>query len=323
MGTRMFDIESIVGSLYVSPMPKIYSPQEVFRGEFPSGIEQMQEAAAGACQPMRQAHKKGDVVAASSYGSLYNEEGQFNRTSDIDWLIVFESLERMMDSMEYTDMQRLLREARIPFGSTVLSFESVECCNHLIGPLLHGIRRSVRRVIVGEDPVELFRRHGTKKNSREILSHMFASYPRYFFESIPGNVHHAQEDGEILAGLLQRAIDYFIDTYRSMIVLQAHEDDFSTPLSFDTYSALYKEEIPPSSMECGRRVQTFIQLYKERMRDTMSHSAKGDEPEKEDGAAEYGSFLRGYLPIVKDSVLFCQTNIECFRQMPPVCSRKT
>lgn len=281
----------------------------------------MQDAASTSARLLQQAHHKGDVVAASSYGSLYNGNGQFNRTSDIDWLIVFESLERMLDSTEYTQMQRILQVAHIPFGSPALSLENVKCGNHLIGPLLHGVKQSVFRVVIGDDPIELFRSHGIKKNSREILSRMFGSYPRYFYEGIPANLQDARDDDEVLTSLLQRSVDYFIDTYRSMIVMNAHEEDYSVPLDFATYEGLYEGTIPPSAMECGKRIHSFIRKYKALIQETMLKVEQGGEADRQEEASMYASALFGYLSAVKDAVLFCQANIECFRHTFPLCSR--
>lgn len=297
-------------------MPKIYSPSEITNGDYPANEESMRKAAAEAHSVVQEAHRKGDIVSASSFGSLYAQETtQFNRTSDVDWLIVFADLERMIGSQEFVRMQAALRDAHVPFGSPVLSMESVRSGNHLIGPILHGIRTTAHRLIVGEDPVELFHRHGVRKNSREILSHMFASYPRYFFENLCAAAARASHDPQALTDLLQRVTDYCIDTYRSMTVIEEPEDDFSSPITFESYVTKYEKRLPLDALQNGERVVEFIKTYKSTVNRIIDDvSVENDDAERQKIVAAYAGFLQSYLSISKDAVLFCQANIDCFRR---------
>lgn len=298
-------------------MSKIFSPTEIENDEFPASEGAIQTVAIGAQHLVEQAYIQGDIVSASSFGSLYGKNAQPNRTSDVDWLLVFQDLDRMLTSKNFAEMQLALRDTHVPFNSPALSMESVASGNHLIGPILHGVRQAAHRIIVGEDPVDLFYRHGIRKNSREILSRMFATYPRHLFEKVSAGYALAEKSNQTLLEILQSATDYFIDTYRSMIVADEPEDDFSSPVTFDVYSAKYQSKIPTEAFECGERVNQFIEEYKQTVAGTVTDiSQQTDVAERQKIIATYAGFLQSYRSISRDALLFCQANIDCFQRMP-------
>jgi len=223
----------------------------------------------------------------------------------------------MLESKHFADMQTALRDAHVPFGSPTLSLESVRSGNHLIGPILHGVRQATHRIIIGEDPIDLFHRHGIRKNSRGILSRMFASYPRYLFEKIGAGYARAENNAQTLSEILQSATDYFIDTYRSMIVADEPEDDFSSPVTFDAYAAKYQTKLPTEAIECGERIVHFIEQYQQTASDTITDvSQETDTNEHQKIVAAYTAFLQSYRSISRDTLLFCQANIDCFQSIP-------
>jgi hypothetical protein len=248
----------------------------------------------------------------SLYGSFASKVN-FGEASDLDWIIIFESIEAMFDSIEFAEVQCLLREAHIPFTSPVISIPDIENEKHLIGPLIYGIRQTVNRIIIARDPVELFDEYGY--NNIAILSHMFASYPRYFFELVVSQYRLCQKNEEILSALLQMSVDYTVDTCRSMVAIRAEAEDRVFDLTFDNYRALYQKDIKEEDMVIGNSIFEFLSEYKKWLSEVIAVLKKGSDKEREGIIQEYANFLGRNKDLIIKSIHFCRANIDYFKNM--------
>lgn len=288
-------------------MPEIYPPTVIAQRTYPS-VEEITEATETVRDVVSGMHRRGDVVSASSYGSLFDEDKTPVIGSDIDWMIIFSDLHAMLHSSEFKQMLQELSQKRVPFHSPVLSLDSIASNNFMIGSILHGIRGSTNRVISGEDPVSLFTRYGIQKNDTDMLSHIFASYTRYFFEEAATAGHAVPDNKEVLAKLLEKALNFYKETYRSMIVVALEADDYSKPLTFDMYQELYANDIDANSIDRGADVELFQNDYNALL---LSLETSTDHAsERQD---QYEKFLSDNMDVVQSSALFSQANIQYFR----------
>jgi hypothetical protein len=248
----------------------------------------------------------GDLVSASSFGSCASSEPIRSRCSDLDWIVVFASVHALTSSECFGQMLRALAQLRLGFSNPVLSLESVEERSHMIGPIFHGVCQSPCRHIVGEDPVQLFQRHGIEKNDPIIVDRMFSSFTRYFFEDLPLLSGRLDDTGR--AALLQKATNYFLDTYRSMIVLACPSGDVSAPLSYDAYLDRYGAALAPSVQEDGRAVLSFIAAYQ-----GLVQLLDDDDRQATRVAADAEALLRRSMGVAVASARFIHVNIRLFR----------
>lgn len=288
-------------------MPEIYPPEVIAKRTYPS-IEALTQAAGVVQDAVSQMHKRGDVVSASSLGSLYDADKTPVIGSDIDWMIIFADLQAMLGSAELKQMLQELTQKKVPFHNPVLSLDSIANNNFMIAPILHGMRRSTKRIITGEDPVNIFEQHGIKKNDHEMISRIFASYTRYFFEEVATALHEISGNKEVLAGLLEKALNFYRETYRSMIVASLDEDDYSKSLTFEVYQELYADTIKADSMSSGTDVETFLADYNALLQ-TLDASVDAEAERRQ----QYEQFLSDRAGVVQSSALFSQANIQHFR----------
>ena len=288
-------------------MPEIYPPEVIAKRTYPS-IEELTIATGVVRDAVNDMHKRGDVVSASSLGSLYDADKMPVIGSDIDWMIIFADLQAMLGSEEFKKMMRELAQKRVPFHNPVLSLDSIASNNFMIAPILHGMRRSTKRIVTGEDPVNLFEQHGIKKNDHEMISRIFASYTRYFFEEVATTLHEVSDNKEVLARLLEKALNFYRETYRSMIVTSLDEDDYSKPLTFEVYQELFADTIKADSMSSGTDVEIFLADYNALLQ-ALDASTDAEAERRE----QYEQFLSDRAGVVQSSALFSQANIQHFR----------
>lgn len=258
------------------------------------------------------ANKKGDVIGASSYGSRGNAQGLFDECSDFDWIIVFDSLQSMCRSDELGRLHGVLKRYGIALSSPVVALESIQFKNHLLGPVMWGIRQTPVREVIGRDPVEIFDAYGGVDYELN-LSMMFASYPRFFYEFVAANRRRAKAEINVLIRLLQKSVDYFADTWRSMIGLAAVREGRILPMTFESYKLLYGDRIPKEALRCGERVMSFVRTYRLFVRGVGTLGGRSFDLGPNRGlVANYQALLQEHANVVEDAVSFDQSNIEWF-----------
>lgn len=290
-------------------MTKILNVDEIENKTYPQSALEIRRVSHEVEKLIFQAFAEGEIVSASSYGSAYqNNSKKLLIASDVDWLIVFKNVNAMLESDSLMHVFQKLNTSHIPFNSPILSIENIQCGNHLIAPLLAGVRIAAKRVIVGEDPLKLFSQYGIAPDDRRVISSIFSSFLRYFFESALRN-HDTQPSGDLI-GQLQRAIDYFQETYRTMIVAN---DQRPENIDYKTYEAIYAEKINVATVAMGKSIDQFIQRYKQMIATVIHNRSKIEsEHELDDLTSNYISFLRKDRGVVKKAVLFCQENIKYY-----------
>jgi len=293
-------------------VPKILFPKEIKNKAYPQNPLEIHRTSRKVEEIIYQTFAVGEVISASSYGSAYfnhSKGRKFSIVSDIDWLIVFRDVKTMLESDYLRQVFQQFNESHIPFNSPILSIENIKCGNHLIAPLLAGVRIAANRVIVGEDPLRLFSHYGIRADDNRVISSIFSSFLRYFFELSLGN-YESQSSPEKLVGQLQRAIDYFQETYRTMVVVS---NPMPQKIDYQAYETLLAEKIDKETLTMGLSIDQFIRKYK-RMITAVIHDRNGIESEGElkDLIAGYNDFLKNNYGVIKKAVLFCQENIKYY-----------
>lgn len=293
-------------------MTRIFTPEELIQSHFPESVEKIRNSGHEVNRILEISQSKGDIIGATSYGSLYGQNTSLTRTSDIDWLIVFQSIEAIFSSEELKHIIRVLNTAHIGFSSPVLSLESIESNTHLIGPIQMGIRNNIHRVIIGRDPIDILAEKQVHPNNIRIIDSMFSSYPRYFYESIFTQLSNVK-DVESLAVMMQKAVDYFTDMYRTMIVLGPVDGTSSPILSYGMYKINYSQKIGEKALAAGEHLHSFINQYKSLVEDVMSELLLEESAKKKQELVDqYKVFLIENVKILINAIIFCQKNIEYF-----------
>lgn len=280
-------------------MTRIYTPKEIEVGDVPT-LYALAEANKKIVEVITDLKDKSQIIGASSYGSLASPNKLAHVSSDLDWLIVFESLEQMSDSQTFAELIEWLKAQHLDFSNPIVSLDSLRMENHIIGPIIYSIRANSERVIIGKDPVEFFDLERTKL--LEIISRLFHTFTRYFYEDI-AKYHSTKKDIDLLVDLLQKSLNFFLDTYRSMQIL---EDDGKEKTNYRTYLAHYMGKLKDDLLEDGARVDRFIAMYKDEI--TKVLDANNDITRN-----KYKAFLNDSRDVIMSSARFCRGNIEFFR----------
>lgn len=277
---------------------KILSPKEYETDHYPT-MEDLHNAIDYISNNLEDLVKNGDVIGATSCGSFFFPEKQSNILSDIDWIIVFSSLEKQLSSTKFQGILSYFQEKNIPFFNPVLSIEAIENKNHIIAPIMHGIRQATERIIQGEDLVILLESHGVKKNDIEIISRLFSTFTRYFFEYL---FYNNEKNVNDIVKNIQTGLGFYTDTYRTMLVLQCQPDDFATTLDMVTYLNKYKQYLSPESISFVEEIERFKSIYKSMIF-------------KKVPLGEYVDFINECRGLAFKIAMFCKENILIFSQL--------
>lgn len=201
---------------------------------------------------------EGILLGASSYGSFFHPKGNPNFLSDIDWIIIFKNFSQLLQNKLFQELLNNLREKNIPFYNPILSQESIQLDNHIISPILHGIKQSTKRKIHGIDPVDIFLQYGVRKNDFNIIWKLFSTFTRYFHEII---VLHNKSSLNDHIQLLQLSLGFYHDTFRSMIVAICDKEDFETELNYEIYMQKFLHKINDDILEIGLEIEHFKNNY--------------------------------------------------------------
>lgn len=289
-------------------MTRILTRRELEEKKYPSS-EDLKTADNKIRSVLTDLKDKGTIIGSTSYGSFYDRHKRTDIASDIDWMVIFSSLEQMMESEEFADLLVFLNELNVPFYNPIISIENIESGNHIIAPILHCIRINTGRVIIGKDPVDIFKENGVTSKNIRIISRLFASYTRYFYEEVT-KYPLAKKNDEVLVRLLQLAINFFGETYRTMITLKEDtESRLDSTISYENYAEYYALEIDENIIKMGFEVIAFMIKYKEMINVVLSSRSTKEVLD------EYDNFLRRHKYLVDVAARFCRENINHFRSL--------
>lgn len=289
-------------------MPVLYTPKQLLYGKVPvvSTIRNLPFLIQDALEAMLTA---GEIVSATSFGSLFVPDTPVSCASDIDWLVIFSETRHMLESQHWRVLQGELRRRHVSFSIPVLAMEHVKTGNHTLCSLLHGIRRAKQRIITGEDPLSILAKYGAKQNSIERTLQLFASFSRFFFESYAHsyNLHATYKE---TVQLLGEMISVWKDVLACMIVCTIGEEE-TLPVQWGIYEELYKRQVPRDVLAAGVRVAKFLEEVRGRMEeyDKLRHTGGALRPFCE----EHAAFLDASLEIIPAAAYFAEVNITAYR----------
>lgn len=280
-------------------MTKIYTPKEIELSQIPTP-EVLAAANIKISSTLMDLSDNSKILGATSYGSLAKLNKTGHVSSDLDWLIVFKKLEDLAECDSLADLIESLKELHLDFSNPIVSLDSLQQNNHIIGPIVYSIKANTERVIIGQDPIDFFDME--RKNLIDVVSRLFHTFTRYFYENL---VHYpsTKEDLDSLIRLLQSALNFFLDTYRSMQILQ---DEGENTVSYQKYLEYYQNKIGEEILKDGLRVSNFIADYKKQIEDVVMH---GDA----NSMRAYMSFIKESRDVIMSSAKFCRGNIDFFR----------
>lgn len=269
---------------------KIFSPNEYHQNKQPSEND-FDSAIELSSEVLNELYNCQDIVGATLYGSCVGDRQNWTIASDIDWLIIFSSLEQQLECNDLLKISVHFQSLNIPFNSPITNINSIERGYHNIGPLLFGIRSTPKRIVIGQDPVQVFNRYGFV-STREYLERALANTSRFFFENV--STIDLSSDG--LTKRIQLSIDYFDDIFRSMIILFANTNSIDSPIFnteyyVDSFSSLISEE-------CIEIVKT-VAAFKSEYRSILSSNSSNEY---------YEEFLRDNISLVFLIARFCLMN---------------
>lgn len=300
------------GSLYFvappSTMPILYTPKQLLHGEVPtvSTIRGLPFLIQDALEAMLNA---GEIVGATSFGSLFVPEAPVTCASDIDWFIIFSETRHMLESQHWRVLQGELSRRHVQFYTASLAMEHVRTGNHTLCSLLHGVKQADQRLITGKDPLEIVRMHGGTQNSVERTLQLFSSFTRFFFENYV-NLYdlHNTYDGAVR--LLTEMVSLWKDIIASMIVATLPEDG-ALPVRWSVYEQLYAHRFSRDVLAGGACVAKFLEDVRERMEryDQLRNSGAALQPFCE----EHAAFLAKSLELIPMAAHFAEVNISMYR----------
>lgn len=290
-------------------MPVIYTPEQLRKKTIPN-IQALHAAPLLIKDALEAMLQAGDIIGATSYGSLFQENAVISCASDVDWLLIFSSTEAMQRSTLWRVLQQELHRQSIHFYVPALALANIRSGNHTLCSLLHGIRRTPRRLVTGTDPVEIFARYGAYQDSPLTTLQLFASFTRFFFEKY-AHVYDRDLSSAAIAELLNDAISIWKDVLACMLVrcIPRHE---TVAVSWDIYEQLYRDQIPRASMEAGATVASFIQEVRETM--LVYDRLRCEDQPLDDFIEDYRVFLDESRNVITAAALFAEANIALYRE---------
>ncbi len=293
-------------------MSEILQPSAIVSEKLPT-LKALEDASLEVRTMLEDLAKHGDLVSASSFGSFAADDGELTRTrvSDLDWIMIFADTNCMHNNSIFGQCLDSLAAKHVPFHNPVLSLENVKRKNHMIGSLLYGIERSPKRLIIGQDPVQLFAQNGVFPHDRSIAAKTFSTLPRYLLEHTCVATSRRQMEADHIAPVLQSAIMYFRDVYRTMFVLQILKEDPHSPLlpSFDGYALLHRNIVDKDCIEIGMGLHAFQLEYRDRITLLLEEYERTGNTEL---VRNYGEWLKTQKGILANSAKFCQENMNRF-----------
>ncbi|PIV90685.1 hypothetical protein COW46_01700 [Candidatus Gracilibacteria bacterium CG17_big_fil_post_rev_8_21_14_2_50_48_13] len=289
-------------------MPTLYYPDQLLRGEIPE-IPALHMAPLQISEVLHHMYQAGEIVGATSYGSLFMEGAHLTCASDVDWLVIFTDHRAMLECTPWRALLESLDRMHVGFHGPVLTKAMVESGNHTLSSLLHGIRRSSKRLITGHDPLLMFEEAGAKQNAVLPTLQLFGSFPRFFFESYAYR-HDRVMTAKVLVDLFNDAVSMWKDVLSAQLV-RLVPPDATIPVIWSVYEQLYKAKISPEAMAAGARIEAFLSMYVLTMREYDLLRRKGTA--MEDFALDYQVFLEESRHILFDAAQFVEANILQFR----------
>ncbi len=280
-------------------MTRIYTPKKIELSQIPTS-DGLKTANSQISNALMDLNNESKILGATSYGSLASPNKPAHVSSDLDWLIVFNKLEDLAECQVLADLIESLKRLNLDFSNPIISLDSIKQGNHIIGPIIYSIKANSERVIIGQDPIEFFEMERGKLI--ETISKLVHTYTRYFYENL---VHYpsTKEDLDKLIQLLQIALNFFLDTYRSMQIIH---DEGKAPVNFQKYLDYYQDEIEAEVLSNGLKVSNFVVNYRRQIESVVSN-------EDANGMGEYISFIKRSRDVIISSAKFCRGNIDFFR----------
>lgn len=288
-------------------MTKFLTKESVNNNNFPN-IESLLKADKKVEEVIKTLVEQDKIIAASSFGSLYNDPINISVTSDLDWIVIFKDLKSITESKELTKLLVYLEENNVPIDIICLWEEIVKVGNHTICPILYSIKSSINRKILGKDPLEIFKQNGIEKNKLQIIYNLFSTYTRYYFEDSRLFLK-AVNDENTMINLFQKSVNFYSEVYKTMIVSESKLDNYSTLSTFENYEKMFKNKINQEIIIKGKEIEKFIHSYKEIINSVVKES--GIEL-KNKLLSEYIKFLKSNMKIIILCMEFCQSNIKYF-----------
>lgn len=293
------------------PMPVIYTPKILRSKQVPNtrilyaSVQLIQET-------LEVMADEGEIIGASSYGSLFHKSANITCASDIDWLVVFSSTTHMLHSAHWRTLLAELSNRHIHFQVPALSVDHIKSGNHTLSSLLHGVRYSERRLITKHDPIDIFAQHGWRQNSVLTTLQLLSSFTRFFFEAYAydfNSYHQAQK-----YDLLSQAVSIWKDIISSMVVA-CIPSDMTVEASWQKYALMYSLTFPAAVLENGRRVYYFLEDLRRRMKQ-YEHIIGSDKHEiaLEEFCSDHAAFLEAAEDIIPAAAEFAEANISLYRQ---------
>ena len=289
-------------------MPVLYTPNQLLHGEVPavSTIRGLPFLIQDALEAMFQA---GEIVGATSFGSLFVPDAPITCASDIDWLIIFSETRHMLESQHWRVLQGELRRRHVQFYTASLAMEHVRTGNHTLCSLLHGVKQADHRLVTGEDPLAVLRVHGATQNSVERTLQLFSSFTRFFFESYT-NLYDIHDTYDVAVRLLTEMVSLWKDVLACMIVATLPEEG-TLPVRWSVYEQLYENRVSRDVLAAGACVAKFLDDVRQRMEryDQLRHTGEALHPFCE----EHAEFLVKSLELIPMAAHFAEVNISAYR----------
>ena len=298
-------------------MPILYTPEQLSEEQVPT-VSAIRSAPLLIKDALRSMLHAGEILGATSYGSVFQQEAPVTCASDIDWLIIFKDTPTMFHSQRWRTLLLELERENIHFYVPAISLEHIRTGNHTICSLLHGIRQAQKRIITGEDPLHIMERCGASQNAVPQTLQLFASFTRFFFEAY-AQVFKLHNTSDEHIRVLNDAISVWKDVMACMIV-RCIPPDQTLPVRWSVYQQLYKDLLPQEVMFAGRRMANFLENVRARMDtyDRLRHT--GGDLDAYDQKHE--QFLEESVDIVPAVATFAEANIALYRAWATQASRK-
>lgn len=301
---------AVFGAYFLAPssMPTLYLPEQLLLGDVPE-IPALMTAPVHIAQTLARMHQEGEIVGATSYGSLFLEGARITCASDVDWLVVFADHDAMLRSRYWRGLCQFLGDMHVGFHGPILTQAMVRSGNHSLSSLLHGVRRATRRIITGEDPLELFARAGTWQNDVASSLQLFGSFPRFFFEQYAYGMEEPMPLAR-LVDMLSDAVSMWKDVL-SVQLVRLIPSDATIPVGWHVYEQLYHTKISPEALAAGARIEAFVRMYVLTMQEYERFREEGTP--LDDFVEDYRIYLEESRHIVADAAHFVEANILEYR----------
>ncbi len=283
-------------------MPKIFSVDELREQKFPQ-VDDLYEAADLVKNVLNDLHQCGEIVSASSYGSLFDPTMTPDIASDLDWIVIFKDLSSLFSRGPFSELLGILKDMNVEFGMKIMEYNDLSRKQVLTD--LYLIKRTVHSNLVGVDLQTVVDRYEGKIDNSDLFMFLFSSYTRHLFEQIvitqPPPLTHKQA-----IHLLQLSVNAFRELYRIMIIVAQDRFDYRAALDFETYVETYTGLVDALVIDSGQAVELFVVEYRQQLLSVVNDLTNFD-------FRVYENFLFDSLSIVSHATNFVRENIRYFK----------